>query len=490
MTDLSVVLPNFPTDKYARLLLILEKNQITTADLLTLDSVDLAKKARPLTIGDAKSLSNAVQEALQKSLGVSENNEETSSSLKKGSQNPYITVDNEKQEISLRKTGVQLVESWSTISTLSKDLDVALGGGIPTGYITEVTGESGAGKTQFLLTLLLSTQLPSPHGLSAPAIYISTESSLPTTRLASIIKTHPFLSLLAPSKRPTLDRVICVSTPDLESQEHILRYQVPIAVQRQGVKLVILDSVAANYRAEFERPGIPMSGTGGGKNMAQRSSELVKLGELLRNLAREHGVAIVVANQVADRFSGSDRGSEKGGNSPFKTQSSPLALRIRGGTGPPSSTGTPTSSLPGPEIVAPFRGTPDPMSLDHQQRWFTGWGDDPNPGRLARIGQKTPSLGLIWTTQIACRIALIKRPVYGRALIADEETERGEPILKKWRRWMKVVFAPHMKPSGPGLEGAVEFEIKADGIGAVKKDSKNKRAKLDDEDEDMEDTPE
>lgn len=282
-----------------------------------------------------------------------------------------------------------------------------------------------------------------------------------------------------------------VNTPDLESQEHILRYQVPVAVQRQGVKLIILDSVAANYRAEFERPGVPTSGTSGGKNMAQRSSELVKLGEFLRNLAREHGIAIVVANQVADRFSGSDRGSERGGSSPFKAQSSPLAVRIRGGTGPPSSTGTPTSSLPGPEIVAPFRGTPDPMSLDHQQRWFTGWGDDPNPGRLAKMSQKTPSLGLIWTTQVACRIALIKRPVYGPTLIAEEETERGEPVLKKWRRWMKVVFAPHMKPSGPGLEGAVEFEIRADGIGAVKKIPKGKRVKLggedEDEDEDMED---
>lgn len=142
MTDLLVVLPHFPTDKYAHLLPVLEKNQITTADLLTLDSVDLAKKARPLTIGDAKSLSNAVQEALRKSLGISENNEVPNSSLKKrGSQDPATTVSDEKREISLRKTGSQVVDSWSTISTLSKDLDIALGGGIPTGYITEVTGE-------------------------------------------------------------------------------------------------------------------------------------------------------------------------------------------------------------------------------------------------------------------------------------------------------------------------------------------------------------
>lgn len=119
--------------------------------------------------------------------------------------------------------------------------------------------------------------------------------------------------------------------------------------------------------------------------------------------------------------------------------------------------------------TAPFpMVTMDPMALDHQQRWFTGWGDDPNPSYLMTQSLKTPSLGLIWTTQIACRIALIKRPVYGPGRVADEENERGEVVLTKWRRWMKVVFAPHAAPSGPGLEGAVEFEIKGEGICSVK----------------------
>jgi DNA repair protein RAD57 len=110
------------------------------------------------------------------------------------------------------------------------------------------------------------------------------------------------------------------------------------------------------------------------------------------------------------------------------------------------------------------------MSLDHQQRWFTGWGDDPHPSHLSLKNLKTPSLGLIWTTQIACRIALIKRPVYGRpSIVADEENDRGEPVLKRWRRWLKVVFAPHVGATGPGLQGAVEFEIKGMGLAAVKK---------------------
>jgi DNA repair protein RAD57 len=210
--------------------------------------------------------------------------------------------------------------------------------------------------------------------------------------------------------------------------------------------------------------------------MAQRSSELVKLGQLLRDLAREQNIAIVVANQVTDRFS-----SVGGGSSPIlsrATQSSPLARRGGGRTLPLSSIAGPMSSAPGAGDVGGdmgtlFKSTVDPMSLDHQQRWFTGWGDDPRPSYVTIKNLKTPALGLIWTTQIACRIALIKRPVYGPGLVADEENERGEPILRKWRRWMKVVFAPHVAPSGPGLQGAVEFEIKGEGMGAVKKKEKD-----------------
>jgi DNA repair protein RAD57 len=283
---------------------------------------------------------------------------------------------------------------------------------------------------------------------------------LPTTRLSQLLRIHPVLTSSNP--KPTLDKVISIVTPDLESQDHILRFQVPVAIERHGVRLIILDSVAANYRAEFERPG-----GGTGANMAQRSSELVKLGQLLRDIARKNNIAVVVANQVADRFS--NNGGR--GSSPVLnrvTQSSSLARRSAGTLPSSIITAPPMSSMLPPPSTQ-FAGTPDPMSLDHQQRWFTGWGDDPHPSHLSLKSQKTPSLGLIWTTQIACRIALIKKPVYGPGLVADEDNERGEPVLRKWRRWMKVVFAPHVTASGPGFQGAVEFEIKGMGISAVQK---------------------
>ncbi|QSZ34537.1 hypothetical protein DSL72_006131 [Monilinia vaccinii-corymbosi] len=471
MTDLLDILPHFPTQKYVRLLPSLEKNLVTVADILTLDCVEIAKRAT-LPLLDVKRLCADVLLHLRGDLGIggAELVDERSG---QGGNNAERT----RTEKKLRKSGKEVMDEWETISTLDDDMDAALGGGIPTRYITEITGESGSGKTQFLLTLLLSAQLPAPHGLTAPTLYISTESSLPTTRLSQLLRTHPLLS--SHPSPPSLDRIISIVTPDLESQDHILRFQVPVAIKRHGIRLLILDSVAANYRAEFERPGV----TKGGGNMAQRSAELVKLGQLLRDMAREFGVAIVVANQVADRFTGgSGRASplalsqRREGN----MQSSPLARRSLGTSAgapiPSSSMNAPMSSIPdssnGGRIGSRDYSfiTPDPISLDHQQRWFTGWGDDPHPSYTSSKNVKTPSLGFIWTTQIACRIALIKKPVYGRARNEImEERESGEPVLRRWRRWMKVVFAGWARESGEGLDGSVEFEIKGEGILTVKK---------------------
>ena len=123
MTDLTAVLPGFPTQRYVRLLPSLEKNLVTTADLLTLDCVEVAKRTQ-LPILDVKRLCNAVLEALQSSLGIRELDGET-----QGRTSAFKTP------------GKDIINSWNTISTLDDELDLALGGGIPTGYITEVTGE-------------------------------------------------------------------------------------------------------------------------------------------------------------------------------------------------------------------------------------------------------------------------------------------------------------------------------------------------------------
>ncbi|KAF7540530.1 hypothetical protein G7Z17_g12180 [Cylindrodendrum hubeiense] len=328
----------------------------------------------------------------------------------------------------------------------------------------------GAGKTQALLSLCLAVQLPPPHGLGRHALYISTEAALATRRLAQILDANPILQATEPESRPSLDRIHSAVTPDLETQDHILEFQVPVLLSRHDIGLIILDSVAANYRAEFERQGSH------GSNMAARTAELVRLGALLRDLARRHNLAVVVANQVADRFASSAPISR---NPPPRSsgaaQESPLASRSM----PPPSTNfssTPSSSIPF-SLQDPDGPPPPPaLLLDHQQRWFTGWGDEPR----ASYALKTPSLGLVWTTQIACRVALFKRPVYGRTRLAgpidaDDDADLATPTLKAWRRWMKVVFAPHTAASKQGLEDAVEFEVTMGGLKTVVKDRRKTR---------------
>lgn len=427
------MLPDFDTKPYSHILPSLDKALITTNDLVTLDAADLAKRVQ-VPPGDLKKLTEVILLALHRQLGFG--NEEAHGN----------------GALSSTDVGKNTASEWNAISTLDDGLDAALGGGIPTGYLIEVTGESGAGKTQLLLTLLLSSQLAPPYGLSKSALYISTEAPLATTRLTQLLSTHPRLSSLPSDKKPSLSRILSIQTPDLESQDHILRYQLPVAVKRHDVGLVVLDSVAANYRAEFERTGA----RAGAAAMAKRGTHLVQLGALLRGLARTERIAIVVANQVGDRFT------------PLPAQVSNAVSR---------ATSFNSQNGDGEREVDTERGpaqephttliSPDPLTFDHQQRWFTGWGDIQLPLSSLMPSFKTPSLGLVWTNQISCRIALIKQPVYAsrplltRGVNGKEVWDETEPDIIRWQRWLKVVFAPWVAPA-EGL--GAEFEISGSGL--------------------------
>lgn len=306
---------------------------------------------------------------------------------------------------------------------------------------------SAAGKTQFLLTLLLSAQLSAPWGISRSSIYISTEAPLSTIRLAQLLESHPRLSQLAASKRPSLARVYAIPVQDLESQDHILAFQLPHAIRKFNVGLVVLDSVAANYRAEHGS-AIP-------KDLANRAARLARLGKLLRDLARQENIAVVVANQVSDRFEevGISARQEHPRSSSPKLSSSPA---------PPNSQGASLSSAENAEAIL----RQSVLSLDFQQRFFTGWGDEMYG--CSSEGLKTPALGLAWTNQIACRIALKMETC--RATESATPTTNNKDIYgyqggniwkdTKKRRFLRLVFAPWEVPT---LD-PVEYEIRPEGI--------------------------
>lgn len=462
MTDLIRVLPNFPVQRFSNLIAAVESQSLTTTDLITLDAAEIGKRTH-LPLLDIKRLCTAVLDSLHADLGVSS----TPPNTKQPHNHPR-----------LKSTFTTPFPSHK-ISTLDPQIDSALSGGIPTSQITEVTGESGAGKTQLLLTLLLAVQLPPSHGgLSRNALYISTEAALSTRRLSQILTSNPYLSSLAPEIRPSLDGIISTCTPDLESQEHILTFQVPVEIARRNIGLVVVDSIAANYRAEFDHRS--------GSNMGARTADLVKLGMHLRDLAQKHDLAVVVSNQVADRFGASSSSSgQQGSKTPASSlrgplpsprhhhqqsyQDSPLLSRSRPIQQPLASSqdAEPRSSLPFYIPPPEFTESDDPhhpaLALDHQQRWFTGWGDDP----YARDHPlKTPSLGLVWSAQISGRMALLRRPVQRSG-------------VSGWKRWIKVVWgfdAPSTGSSSEERDG-VEFEVWMGGLRGVREKEKGKEGK-------------
>lgn len=367
---------------------------------------------------------------------------------------------------------------------------------------------SGAGKTQILLNLLLSAQLPSScNGLSRPSVYISTEHPLPTPRLAQLLRANPLLSSLPPNDRkPSLAKIFTLQTPDLESQDHILTYQLPVLLARHKAALVVIDSIAANYRAERND-----AGPNNGAAMAARAAQLVKLGAQLRDMARTYDSAIVVSNQVADRFAPA---------SPPAATAAAAAMRSPTPSLSPSSSSSPqqqqqhlspaggksidavlmgivsspaelkTNHPAAAPAVVPSSTSANLLTLDHQMNFFTGWSAAAAAAAVAppfedheqrqRQNLKTPSLGLVWANQIACRIALVKSRAYGSAnnernmlvgggkvgaVEVESAPSRAEWTPRRWRRWMKVVFAPWVEGVGEGK--GVEFEIYGGGVRAV-----------------------
>lgn len=302
--------------------------------------------------------------------------------------------------------------------------------------VNNLTVCSGVGKTQLLLTLLLSAQLSPPQGLSRSTIYMSTEAQLSTTRLNQILSNHPRLYNLSTSTRPSLGKVHCIPVQDLESQEHILEYQLPIMVQRYNVGLVVVDSVAANYRAEH--------GSSVPKDLVNRAAQLAKLGRILRRLAITENLAVVVANQVLDRF------EPIGERANLYTLSSSPSISSQASQTQNALNATNHKGQARAEI----------MSLDYQQRFFTGWGDEP---RANADDLKTPALGLGWTNQIAARIVL----KMDGSRVVNQTPGGAEDYIggnlwrdRRKRRFLSLVFAPWVV----GTLTPVEFEIRKEGL--------------------------
>ncbi len=185
------------------------------------------------------------------------------------------------------KTGEDFLEdrkSAGQITTGSKNLDKLIGGGVETQAITEMFGEFGSGKSQIGFQLAVTTQLPEDKGgLNGKVVFIDTEGTFRPERIKQIaiaLKLDPEQIL----------KNIFVARAYSSDHQVLLAEKVADLIKKDKipVKLIIMDSLTALFRAEYAGRG----------SLADRQQKLNRHLHKLQKLADSHNLAIFVTNQV------------------------------------------------------------------------------------------------------------------------------------------------------------------------------------------------
>jgi RecA/RadA recombinase len=152
----------------------------------------------------------------------------------------------------------------ASISTGSNAIDALLGGGIPTGMITDVYGESGSGKSQLCFTLCANCA----KDAAASTLFIDTAGTFRPERIMEISGSQSALEKITYVRAfTTIDQ--------MNAAKKILEVR---------PTLVIVDSLTSLFSTEYSGP--------------ERHRALMKYLHELALLAISSGCAIVVTNMV------------------------------------------------------------------------------------------------------------------------------------------------------------------------------------------------
>lgn len=174
------------------------------------------------------------------------------------------------------------------ITTGSANFDAIMGGGIPTGYITEVFGAFKSGKTNLSHTLCVTTQLPSSHGgLGGSVLFIDTENTFSKAKIERIARRFGL------DPKEVLRNIYHARIYSSDHQIQMIN-AAEVAIQTKGAKLVIIDSLMALLRAEYIGIGL----------LARRQAVLNKIIHEISRLAETYNIAVMVTNQVATVMKG------------------------------------------------------------------------------------------------------------------------------------------------------------------------------------------
>jgi DNA repair protein RadA len=175
-------------------------------------------------------------------------------------------------------------ENITYITTGSKEFDGLLGGrGVESRAITEAFGAYGSGKTQLGLTLAVRVQLPIENGgANGKAVFIDTEGTFRPQRVRQIAEA------MNANPEKVLKNIFVARAFNSDHQILLLEKISEMIKNGEPIKLLIIDSLTAHFRAEFAGRG----------QLADRQQKLNRYMHDLMKLAETHNLAVYVTNQV------------------------------------------------------------------------------------------------------------------------------------------------------------------------------------------------
>jgi RecA/RadA recombinase len=163
-----------------------------------------------------------------------------------------------------------------------------MNGGLNTGILTHVYGEAAAGKTTFGLQFVKAM---CRQGIGT--IYINSEATSPVERLEQMTGI-PFTDL---------ENMIKIFLPKGFSEQGVLIDDLELYI-RDDMRLIVVDTLTKHYRLALEDKKV---------NYANHR-ELNRQAGILKGLARQRDVAVLVLNQVTAKMKSTDDFEPVAGN--------------------------------------------------------------------------------------------------------------------------------------------------------------------------------
>ena len=171
------------------------------------------------------------------------------------------------------------------VTTGSEELDALIGGGIETQSITEVYGKMASGKSQWCFQTAVTVQLPKElGGLEGGCLYIDSENSFRPERVIQVAKRFDL-------DVDTVLKNVHVARAYNADHQMILAEKAADLIKEKNIKLLIVDSLMAQFRAEYVGRG----------TLSERQQKINKHLRTLQKLAEMYNIVILVTNQVMSR---------------------------------------------------------------------------------------------------------------------------------------------------------------------------------------------